>query len=333
MRRLVSRSSQGSASGTADTLPAMARIFVEGWAPEYGTPLDQDEALAPAEGSVDPQVESDVWEPVEGADDDVRRIAFVDGVRRVDARLTLDDPVAGPVPGLCGTFAVGATLWDRPARHATVEAVRIQRWAVLAGGRDEILPPVALEPGYTTTTCASDDPVNLIHELHTRMRRAEGEVASSLADDSFVVADGPLNQLTAQATVGYIKSHRVTYLAPEQNALVAQLAPGQRTPLFTIADYKRYSWYLRLAVLQGGHSWSGIVRCEASGQLPLADVRTIADRTATVLPLVASEPHLDPRAPQNLVPIAALEKELRHRMGDPQLVYRALREATLREAS
>jgi hypothetical protein len=49
---------------------------------------------------------------------------------------------------------------------------------------------------------------------------------------------------------------------------------------------------------------------------------------------VASEAHLDPRAPQNLVPIAALERHLRHRMGDQGLVYRALRLALAeREAS
>ena len=135
------------------------------------------------------------------------------------------------------------------------------------------------------------------------MRRAEGETASALAaDDVFVIADGPLNELEAKPVVGYIKSHRVTYLEPEQNAVVAQLAPGQRTPLFTIAEYRRYSWYVRLAMLQGGHSWTGIVRCEASGQLPKEAVRTIADRTAALLPVVASEAHLDPRAPQNLVP-------------------------------
>ena len=66
----------------------------------YGTPLDQDDALAPAEGSVDPTVEHDDWAPIEGVDDGVDRIAFVDGVRRVDARLTLDDPAPGPTPGL-----------------------------------------------------------------------------------------------------------------------------------------------------------------------------------------------------------------------------------------
>ena len=105
----------------------MARIFVEGWDPEYGTPLDQDEALAPAEGSVDPTVETDDWEPLEGMDDGIQHVAFVDGVRRVDARLTLDDPVAGPTPGLVGTFAVGATRWDRPARRSEITAVRIER--------------------------------------------------------------------------------------------------------------------------------------------------------------------------------------------------------------
>jgi hypothetical protein len=311
----------------------MARIFVEGWSPEYGAPLDQDEALAPAQGTVDPAVELKDWEPLEGADDGVERIAFVDGVRRIDARLTLDDLELGPVAGLCGSFAVGATLWDRPARRSEVVAVRVERWAVLAGGRTEIMPAVDLEPGYRTTTTADDDPGHLIKELHTKMRRAEGETASELANDVFVVADGPLNDLSAHPTVGYIKSHRRTYLEPEQNAVVGQLAPGQRTPLFSIADYRRYSWYVRLAMLQGGHSWTGIVRCEASGQLPTQTVRVIADRTAAVLPLVASEAHLDPRAPQNLVPIAALEKELRHRMGDQRLTYRALRGAVMREAS
>jgi len=119
----------------------------------------------------------------------------------------------------------------------------------------------------------------------------------------------------------------------ERNAVVAQLAPGQRTPLFTISDYRRYSWYVRLAILAGGHSWTGIVRCEASGGHPVQTVITMADRTAAILPIVASEAHLDPRAPQNLVPIAALERDLRHRMGDRGLVYRELRASVMKEAS
>jgi len=310
----------------------MARMFVEGWAPEYGAPFDPDEQLAPAEGTIDATVEMTDWEPLEGADDGIDRIAFVDGVRRVDARLLMDDPIGGPIPGICGTFAVGATHWRRSERRSEITDVRVERWAVLAGGHADELPVVGVEPPYRSTTTPSEDPSHLVRELHTRMRRAEGELASSIAVDVFVVADGPLNKpLAALPVVGYVKSHRVTYLPAEQNAVIAELARGQRTPLFTISadrpDVSRYSWYVRLAMLHGGHSWTGIVRCEASGRLPKPEVRLIADRTAAILPIVGSEPHIDPRAPQNLVPIGALERELRHRMGDPGLVYRALRHA------
>jgi hypothetical protein len=311
----------------------MARIFVEGWAPEYGAPLDPDETLAPAEGSVDEVVETERWEPRDGVDDGVERVAFVDGVRRVDARLVLEDPVAGPVPGLCGTFAVGAVHWDRTVPRAEIVHELVERWAVLAGGRHEVFPPVALDPPYATTTTPDHDPQGLVRTLHTAMRRAEGHVATACAAESFVLADGPLNELGPLPAVGFVKTHRVTYLSPERNALVGSLEPGQRTPLFTISDYKRYSWYVRLARVLGGHSWSGIVRCEAGGAVPFEEVRRLADRTAALLPIVASEPHIDPRAPQNLVPIGALERVLRHRMGDPGLVLRALREAVwVREA-
>ena len=311
----------------------MARIFVEGWDPDYGTPLDQSEDLAPAEGTVDPTVETEGWSPIEGVDDGVDRIAFVDGVRRIDARLTLDDPVHGPTPGLVGTFAVGAVVWHRDERRSEVTDVRIERWAVLAGGSDEQMPAVDLEPGVGTTRSPGDDPSLLMMTLQSKMRDAEGECAEALSEHCAVVADGPLKKIREHSTIGYVKTHRVTYLEPDQNRVIAELAPGQRTPMFCIAidtPYARYSWYVRLAMLQGGHSWTGVIRCETSAHLAVADAATIADRTAAVLPIVASEPQVDPRAPQNLVPIGALERELRHRMGDRGLVYRALRHAVMR---
>jgi hypothetical protein len=46
-----------------------------------------------------------------------------------------------------------------------------------------------------------------------------------------------------------------------------------------------------------------------------------------VLPRYASERYKEPRAPQNLYPIAGLERELRRRLGDQRLLYRALRVA------
>ncbi len=73
--------------------------------------------------------------------------------------------------------------------------------------------------------------------------------------------------------------------------------------------------------------WSGVVRVECSADLPVPEVTRLADLTALLLPPLASVPHKDPRAPQNLVPIGGLERELRHRLGDQQILYRALRAA------
>jgi hypothetical protein len=43
--------------------------------------------------------------------------------------------------------------------------------------------------------------------------------------------------------VGYIKTHHTAYLPADQAAVVSKLAPGQRTPAFTIGtSWRRNSW-------------------------------------------------------------------------------------------
>src|SRR5262249_49483201 len=119
----------------------------------------------------------------------------------------------------------------------------------------------------------------------------------------------------------------VKYLPPELDAVVAALAAGERTPVFRIdARFRRYSWYLRLPGPKGG-PWAGIVRCEAGPTLDPSAVIALSDRVTERLPRYASEPHKDPRAPQTLYPIGGLERELRRRLGDPAVLYRALRRA------
>ena len=309
----------------------MARIHVEGWSPDYGSPFEADEAMAPDEGKVDESVEVDgQWSPLPGADDGVRVVAFVDGVRRIDARITVDDPEAGPAAGLCGSYAVGAVLWHRDAPRAEIVDVLVDRLAVLSDGRGEQMPVAGPQLAYRTESVADTDPAALIRHFHGAMRRAEAKLAEDLAQGGyFVVADGPINDLSAVPKVGYVKSHRAPYLSPEKMPIIAKLGAGERTPMFTIGQYRRYSWYLRLADLAHGHSWSGVVRCEASASLSKEDAVRIADRTAALLPQVGSEMHTDPRAPQNLVPISALERELRRRLGDRTFVHRKLREATM----
>src|SRR3954453_21653074 len=215
----------------------MARIFVEGWSPEYGAPLDAAE-LSPAEGTVDDTVEAVDWAPLDGHDDGCARIAFVDGVRRIDARLTVDDPAAGPMPGLCGTVAIGAVLWDRAAVRSEFARELVQRWAVLAGGRAERFPVVDLTPPYETITIATRDGDALVHALQSTMRSAEGPLGTSLAvarcvfaagpapatsraSCPCVFAGGPLHELGPPEVVGVVKSHRVTYLDPARNMVIA----------------------------------------------------------------------------------------------------------------
>ncbi len=150
--------------------------------------------------------------------------------------------------------------------------------------------------------------------------------AGSASD--LLIIDGPLRgRQHLPRVLGYIKSHHATYLPPELNALVRALAPGQRTPVFHMGtSWDRHSWYLRLPG-PAGSPWAGVVRVECAADLPVAEVTRLAGLSQRCLGRFASAPYKDSRAPQNLYPIAGLERELRRRLGDPRLLYRALREA------
>jgi len=68
-----------------------------------------------------------------------------------------------------------------------------------------------------------------------------------------------------------------------------------------------------------------VVRIECSADLPVPEVTRLAAVSQKCLERFASAAYKDARAPQNLYPIAGLERELRRRLGDPRLLYRALR--------
>ncbi len=131
-------------------------------------------------------------------------------------------------------------------------------------------------------------------------------------------------------TVGYVKSHAARYLEDQQHGVVAALLPGQRTPVFCLQQVRSttLSWYLRLPG-GTGHPWAGVVRCEVSNDVAPARAVALADRTCLALPAYASLRHKDSRAPQNLVPVGALERRLRHVLGDAHLLERHLRRLAL----
>jgi hypothetical protein len=173
--------------------------------------------------------------------------------------------------------------------------------------------------------------------LQERMGLAEvaaAQAASDAGPADLLVIDGPLRgRQHLTDAVGYVKTHHVAYLPPELHTIVGMLAPGQRTPLFVLGtSWSRLAWYFRLP---GDFDipWSGVVRGECSPDLALPQAIVLADRATCTLQRFASEPHKEARAPQNLYPIAGLERELRRRLGDPLLIYRALRRSAVASAT
>ena len=89
----------------------------------------------------------------------------------------------------------------------------------------------------------------------------------------------------------------------------------------------RYSCYLRLAYGLAKHSsFAGLVRIEVSDSIEVEEARKLADACAIFLPKFATPYGRDPRAPSNLLPLAALENQLKHQMGDLKLIQRVLEE-------
>lgn len=302
---------------------ADARVAVESWAPGYGSALRGDADVVPVQGPVDVDVEvpGDRWGPRTTVADSAAEVVFIDGVRRVDARLWITDD-RGTRPGIAVSLAAGIVVCDGAA---TVGPVQIRRGVVGQAQMPALRPRGAR---YEPMHVGSDDLDTLLSGAHERLATLERDLARELPATDLVVVDGPLSDRhDLPRTIGYVKSHHMAYLPDAQAAVVTDLGPGQRTPLFVVQTTRtRYSWYLRLPFGRG-HPWAGIVRCEAAADLSLDAAAELADVSAATLPRFASHPHKDPRAPQNLYPIAGLERHLRRLLGDPAVLERALRQA------
>lgn len=300
------------------------RFSVEPWAPEYGVPAGA--TLEEPESTVDPAVEvpPERWAPLRPRAEPATDVLFVDGVRRVDANVWISQPGTPAVLGLCAVYAAGAVRCVGAAA-AVVAAVVERGLFTSAAGTG---PIVTRHGTYELRPTAGEVPEELWLGLQQRMGELEGRVAADQSGAGLVVVDGPLSHRRhVRGAVGYVKTQRVHYLPPALRTVLEDLTPGTRTPLFlTTTSWSRYSWYARLASGNGA-TIGGLVRCEVVADGPVAVAAELADRVTATLPRFASEPHKDPRAPQNLYPIAGLERELRRRLGDRDLMFRALKAA------
>ena len=299
------------------------RFAVETWDPSYGSAMESTE-LELSEETVDIAVEvapSD-WAPIDPPIDAPlpETIWFVDGVRRIDARvwITEDEVVR---PGVCATVAAGAVRCSPGLSEVRVAEVSRGVFAAASGAG----PIVTRYGTYELFPCADDSAEGLYLGVHRQMTALEARVSADVCDADLVIFDGPLRGRDATCGVGYVKTQHVQYLPPDAQVVLGRLVTGQRSPLFLIGGrFTRYSWYVRLPG-QIAQPMSGVIRCEVAGVGTAADAVERADQVTRLLGRFASEAHKDPRAPQNLYPIAGLERELRRRLGDALLMERGLR--------
>ncbi|UTI63370.1 hypothetical protein NBH00_18705 [Paraconexibacter antarcticus] len=301
----------------------MTDLFFEDWAASYGSPYligdDQpDGAAALAEQADGMRIAPAPCEP--------RPAAFVDGVRRGEGLLYRQSDDGALLRGTVGAYGCGAVLCSA-GRVPVYGPIQTGRFVIFGGGVPVALPGV---DGYQweAIAIASTEPDAPLQELQTRMRMAEGNLAERLAADGWLaIVDGPLSFVRSRdlPVVGLVKTHHRPLLPPDQHRLVATLLCGERTPLFVLGT-DRYSCYVRIAVPGPRSSpWHGIVRLELPQSAGIEVARKTVDEVTCVLPRYAGIAHRDPRAPQNLQPVGALEKQLRRRLGNARLASRAAR--------
>jgi hypothetical protein len=331
------------------------RFSVDAWDPAYGASLELEDLLGESTARVDVNAELPAGEwraidpgPVPDLPD---ALLFVDGVRRIEARVWIEDeaPPGAPAPeasvALCASYAAGVVCCCGQRAHLVHVEPRRGLFTVAPHAGDIVTWAGEYTACHTAPSATRPLQVTLSQALQRRLGEVEVQAAvaarAAMAGHGvppgrdLLVIDGPLRgRQHLPRALGYIKSHRTTYLPPDLNALVPALSPGQRTPVFLIGtSWDRHTWYLRLpggsgAAAAGGPAgppWAGVVRIECSADLPAAEAVGLARLSQACLGRFASDEYKDARAPQNLYPIAGLERELRRRLGDPRLLYRALR--------
>jgi hypothetical protein len=224
------------------------RFSVDPWDPAYGVAVDVEELdTSTAEVAVDLEVSANEWAPIRpAAEGGPTTILFLDGVRRVDAHIWIDGGDGTVHGGICASYSAGAVRSDGTAEIADA-AVGRGLFSASPHSADLVTGAGTFNT-YMTTGALPAQLALALQEAMGRTEIAVAERACAREVCDLVVIDGPLRQRThLRNAIGFVKTHHVAYLPPDQHQLVAQLAPGERTPLFTLGtSWTRVSWYLRL---------------------------------------------------------------------------------------
>jgi hypothetical protein len=318
-------------------------MFVDAWDPSYGSSYegggDGDGPAAASSAQVDTDVEVPAakWAPIDvpvglRAPDVV---LLVDGVRRNDAGLWTAEENGQSYAGLAASYAAGVVRCDlrRGAAELVVNRVARGLFTASPSAEDVVAGSVRYEIHRVS---GAGEASKLPSAVQAPLTALEIDVSSAAREHGsdgadLLVLDGPLRgRRQLPRTIGYVKTQQAQYLPASLIPVVTSLRPSQRTPVFALGTrWGGWTWYLRLPGATGA-PWAGIVRIECSPDLTPEQAIDLADLSGATLPRFASSAYKDPRAPQNLVPIAGLERRLRGLLGDARVLHRALMLATAR---
>ncbi|MER7332251.1 MULTISPECIES: hypothetical protein [unclassified Micromonospora] len=307
------------------------RFFVDAWDPAYGASFEASGGgpAAPSSAQVDADAELPAvdWRAI-GPRPGVRApdvVLLVDGVRRIDASVWTAEDDGASFPGLAASYAAGVVRCDLERGAAQLAGAKVGRGLFTAS--PSAVDVVAGSVRYPVHRVSGTGELNkLPAAVQGPLTALEVEVSGAArTDGDLLVVDGPLrNRRQLPRTLGYIKTQHSQYLDARLTAVVTGLAAGERSPVFRLGTaWGGWSWYVRLPVALGA-PWAGIVRMECSAELSIDEAVKLADLSLVTLPRFASTPYKDPRAPQNLIPIAGLERRLRALLGDARLLHRVL---------
>ena len=320
------------------------RIALDPWGSDYASQLAALYEMDTEDTSVqalDEEIEERPWVPVTPLPATVPAVtAVVDGVMRSDASAMVIEGERRAL-ALFGSYATGAVIINSQVQITQDQVVRL----FIAGSNwpepDNVKVPVGndLSLCYQGLSSKADSYDKLREELISEMRQSEAQVAEALsAPDSLILADGNLKFFSgASSVVGVIKTIHRMYLDPKRAAILERLQPGERTPLFRIVSgrksngrqsdgYNVLTCYLRLAQPQLIElPFAGLVRLEVNAALDKKAVPLLEQAAVKVFALASHAPK-DPRAPQNLIPVGGLERQLRRKLGDPQLILRRIKQ-------
>ena len=176
------------------------KFTVEAWDSDYGAPTEPE--MEDASENVDPSVElsSEDWRPLLPETDPIDDVLFVDGVRRVDATLWIDQPPDFPGFSLAATYAAGAV---RCNDRAVLEVAEVDRGLFTSSAAEDIVSSVGTYEVRATKGTTSEE---LWLGIQQRMGDLEAKVAHKAGGAELLVVDGPLSHARdLENAVGYVE--------------------------------------------------------------------------------------------------------------------------------